>query len=78
MKFESIFLLIAVLLFSSDSFAQMGNHEAKIEALLAKMTLKEKIGQMNQYTGFFDHNEPVPEGGDAAEKYQQIEAGLVG
>ena len=34
-----------------------------IEALLSKMTLEEKIGQLNQYNGFWDVTGPVPENG---------------
>ena len=34
--------------------------EDKVEALLSKMTLEEKIGQMNQYNGFWDVTGPAP------------------
>ncbi|GGE03943.1 glycosyl hydrolase [Psychroflexus salis] len=50
----------------------------KVEALLAKMTLEEKIGQMNQYSGFMDFTGPQPKGGQQAKKYKDIEKGLVG
>ena len=49
-----------------------------IEILLKKMTLDEKIGQMNQYSGFWDVTGPSPKEGDAAQKYENIRAGLVG
>lgn len=32
-------------------FAQSKNTNRKVEALLRQMTLEEKIGQLNQYTG---------------------------
>ncbi len=51
---------------------------SKVESLLAQMTLDEKIGQMNQYNGFFDVTGPAPEGGDNKKKYDQIKAGEVG
>ena len=52
--------------------------ETKVETLLAKMTLKEKIGQMNQYNGFWNVTGPVPEGGDAEAKYNHLAKGYVG
>nr|WP_228530368.1 beta-glucosidase BglX [Tamlana sp. I1] len=50
----------------------------KVDSLLRIMTLEEKIGQMNQYNGFWNVTGPSPEGGDAALKYKHLEAGLVG
>ena len=35
------------------------------DSLLLTMTLEEKIGQMNQYNGFWDVTGPVPSEGDA-------------
>jgi len=46
--------------------------------LLSKMTLKEKIGQMNQYNGFWDFTGPTPEGGAASKKYEHLRSGMVG
>ena len=50
----------------------------KMEALIQQMTLEEKIGQMNQYNGFFDVTGPAPQEGDNQQKYEQIKAGGVG
>jgi len=50
----------------------------KVDSLLSIMTLKEKIGQMNQYNGFWDVTGPSPQKGDAEKKYKQLKAGLVG
>ncbi|MEO5788753.1 beta-glucosidase BglX [Gelidibacter sp.] len=50
----------------------------KVNALLAKMTLEEKIGQMNQYNGFWDVTGPAPAHGDAANKYEHLKKGWVG
>jgi beta-glucosidase len=52
--------------------------EEKVEALLGKMTLEEKIGQMNQYNGFWDLTGPVPKEGDASVKYENLRKGYVG
>jgi len=52
--------------------------ETKVDSLLAIMTLEEKIGQMNQYNGFWDLTGPAPEEGSAAKKYEHLRKGLVG
>ena len=52
--------------------------EKKVNDLLKKMTLEEKIGQMNQYNGFWDVTGPVPANGDAAKKYEHLKKGWVG
>ena len=52
--------------------------DLKVSNLLSKMTLEEKIGQMNQYNGFWDVTGPSPEGGDAKNKYEHLKKGLVG
>ncbi|MGY8945904.1 MAG: beta-glucosidase BglX [Flavobacteriales bacterium] len=50
----------------------------KVDSLLNIMTLDEKIGQMNQYNGFWDATGPSPENGDAKYKYNNLKKGLVG
>jgi beta-glucosidase len=52
--------------------------EKKVEALMAKMTLEEKVGQMNQYNGFWDVTGPSPKEGNAALKYEHLRKGWVG
>ena len=52
--------------------------EKKIDVLMSKMTLEEKVGQMNQYNGFWDVTGPAPVGGSAEEKYEHIKKGMVG
>ncbi|MFM6954262.1 MAG: beta-glucosidase BglX [Sphingobacteriaceae bacterium] len=52
--------------------------DGKVTALLAKMTLEEKIGQMNQYNGFYEATGPVPKEGSAKLKYDHLKSGLVG
>ncbi len=51
---------------------------SRVETLLGKMSLNEKIGQMNQYTGFFDVTGPAPADGNNKFKYENIKNGLVG
>jgi len=45
---------------------------------MAKMTLEEKIGQMNQYNGFWDATGPTPNEEKAKLKYEHLKKGLVG
>ncbi len=52
--------------------------DKKVSALLNKMTLREKIGQMNQYSGFWEATGPTPDGGSAKEKYDQLANGMIG
>lgn len=63
---------------NSTSQATFSETDEKVAALLGKMTLEEKIGQMNQYNGFWNVTGPVPEGGDAARKYEHLRKGWVG
>ena len=52
--------------------------EQKVDSLLALMTIEEKVGQMNQYNGFWDVTGPAPEGGNAEQKYEHLRKGWVG
>ncbi len=52
--------------------------DLKVDSLLQIMTLEEKIGQMNQYNGFWDLTGPTPSEGDAANKYEHLRKGWVG
>lgn len=54
------------------------NYEAKIDSLLKIMTLEEKIGQMNQYNGFWEVTGPAPEGSNEKMKYEHLKKGWVG
>ncbi len=55
-----------------------GDITRKVDSLLGLMTLAEKVGQMNQYNGFWDVTGPVPAEGDAAGKYEHLRTGKVG
>jgi len=50
----------------------------KVDSLLSIMTIDEKIGQMNQYNGFWDVTGPAPKNGDAKFKFNNLKKGLVG
>ncbi len=54
------------------------NITSKIDSLLKLMTIEEKVGQMNQYNGFWDLTGPSPKGGTAAKKYEHLRKGWVG
>ncbi|MGH1387368.1 beta-glucosidase BglX [Kordia sp.] len=52
--------------------------DKRVDSLLAKMTLDEKVGQMNLYNGFWDVTGPTPKEGSAKLKYEHLRKGWVG
>jgi beta-glucosidase len=52
--------------------------EDRIDLLMKQMTLEEKVGQMNQYNGFWEATGPTPKEGNAALKYEHLRKGWVG
>jgi beta-glucosidase len=52
--------------------------EKKIDALLAQMTLEEKVGQLNQYSSGLDLTGPAASPGNQKVAFDQIRTGLVG
>ena len=52
--------------------------EKKIDVLLAKMTLEEKVGQMNQYNGTWDVTGPQPADDYNKVRYENVTSGKVG
>ena len=60
------------------SMQQTENIDQKVDSLLSLMTLEEKIGQMNQYNGFYDVTGPSPKEGNAKAKYEHLQKGWVG
>src|SRR2546423_1828977 len=52
--------------------------EGRIDALLAQMTLEEKVGQLNQYSSALDLTGPVPAAGGSAERFLLLRQGRVG
>ncbi len=79
--YTAAFLLALVFTGCGQKAPVYSNHPdipAKVETLLAKMTLEEKVGQMNQYNGFYDATGPLPEEGDARHKLEHLRNGWVG
>lgn len=52
--------------------------EERIDLLMKQMTLEEKVGQVNQYNGFWEVTGPAPKGGNAELKYKHLRDGWVG
>lgn len=63
---------------SSQSAVSEAAIAKKVDSLLSLMTLSEKVGQMNQYNGFWNVTGPAPSEGDAAKKYDHLRTGRVG
>jgi len=69
-------LSLALCFITNHSFAQKETIDQKVEALLLKMTLDEKIGQLNQYNGDWEATGPVTK--DVGNKLDEIKQGRVG
>lgn len=86
-----LFFIISLLSFETKKSSKQQNNtaiprlappadsiEQRITALLRQMTLEEKVGQMNQYNGFWDVTGPAPKEGNSKMKYEHLKRGLVG
>jgi len=83
MKYFRLILFLTICNCSSvtsqiSSLSQKNVIDRKVDSLVVLMTLEEKIGQLNQYNGFWDITGPAPKDGLAAKKYQDLKNGLVG
>lgn len=58
-KFALTLMAVAV---GSVAMAQTANVDERVEELLSKMTLEEKIGQMNQLSGGYQYSDMIREG----------------
>lgn len=76
--FAILFIIALTTVFYTPVNAQDKPIEARIDSLMTLMTLEEKVGQMNQYNGFWDVTGPVPKEGNAKMKYDHLRKGLVG
>ena len=78
-KFISVFFLyLMVITAVSCSLTVGAQHlsvEHRVDSVLSLMTLDEKIGQMNQYSGFWEATGPITEEGD---KLEQVRNGMLG
>lgn len=52
--------------------------EERVADLLSRMTLQEKVGQLNQLNGIVEFTGPAPSTGSAKEQYELLKAGKVG
>ena len=81
-KYCIITLIILTLNGCQTSVDNLNNNShlinKKVDSLLSIMTIDEKIGQMNQYNGFWDVTGPAPKNGDAKFKFNNLKKGLVG
>jgi beta-glucosidase len=85
-KFLSTAAIFGILLFLScstnTSITSISDSKSeidkKVDSVMQLMTLDEKIGQLNQYNGFYDITGPTPKQGTAAKKYEDLKNGLVG
>ena len=78
---KSTILKLILSVFIAFNFSCDSNHSDKevfIDDLLSKMTLDEKIGQMNQYNGFWDATGPLPNAGYEKNRYDDLRNGMVG
>ncbi len=76
-KFLQI-ILVATLIFNYSCNESVSEKEIFITDLMSKMTLDEKVGQMNQYNGFWDATGPLPQKGYEKGRYDDLRNGLVG
>jgi beta-glucosidase len=78
LKKKAIYILIlsACITAGNKVLAQKEDINRKVETLLAKMTLEEKIGQLNQYNGDWEATGPVTK--DVGNKLDEIKQGRVG
>ena len=82
-KFGIVFALVSVLSCTTSKPIVSSNYKSnsidvKVDSILKLMTLEEKVGQLNQYNGFWDITGPTPKDGQAAKKYADLKNGLVG
>ena len=79
--FSGIFCLIAFGTINAQKKPHLDKTkptEERIDLLMKQMTLEEKVGQMNQYNGFWEVTGPAPKGGNAELKYKHLRDGWVG
>ncbi len=63
---------------TSQTDQGMTCNEDRITALLAEMTLEEKVGQLTQFSGFYDVTGPPPPGDREAQKHDLLHRGIIG
>ena len=71
-------LLLSLFFLPCASLVSAQNFEQRIDSVMRLMTLDEKIGQMNQFNGFWNATGPVPAEGNSLERYEILRKGGVG
>ena len=69
--FFTIFIFLAC-------YSQQKTIDQRVDSVLSLMTVEEKVGQMNQYTGFWNVTGPPPVAGRQKKQYEQLKKGLIG
>jgi beta-glucosidase len=78
-RLTTVLILAQLAVFLPCGFgAEPMNVEKRIDDLLERMTLQEKIGQLNQYSSSFDLTGPPPEDEDSKARLERIRTGNVG
>lgn len=72
---RNTFIFLLALGISTAAYSQTQDIDRKVEALLQKMTLEEKVGQLNQYTGDWEVTGPVTNSGN---KVEDVKKGKIG
>ena len=72
---RNTFIFLLALSISPAVYSQTQDIDRKVEALLQKMTLEEKVGQLNQYTGDWEVTGPVTNSGN---KVEDVKKGKIG
>lgn len=71
-----VFLMTCIVMLSAGTiYAQQLTIDQRVDSVLKLMTLDEKIGQLNQYSGFEEATGPVTE---EADKPEQLRKGMIG
>lgn len=76
-----LIILLTALMAGTSAIGSGNNRQeidSKIDSLLSQMTLAEKIGQLNLYSGGWEFTGPVPEDAGNQKKYEMIKSGGVG
>ncbi len=83
-QYKYLIIIAFLVLLSCNSSKSISNAASKnsldkrVDSLLKLMTLEEKIGQLNQYNGFWEVTGPSPKDGQASIKYENLKKGFVG
>lgn len=71
-------LSVVVCAMSFSTAGQTEDTNKKVEELIQKMTLEEKVGQLNQYSSTYDVTGPAPADGRNKLRHDRITSGKVG